>query len=112
LSKTVGIYSPGEALVVCEINKQEYNLTTFDSYSSNVVVDGKTFNLDLWDTAGQEEYDRFRPLSYPQTDVFLLAYSVANPPSFENLRAKWYPEVSHHCPNVPFILVGTKVDLR
>jgi len=37
---------------------------------------------------------------------------VVNPSSFENVRAKWYPEVSHHCPNTPIILVGTKVDLR
>lgn len=53
-----------------------------------------------------------RPLSYPRTDVFLLVYSVVDLPSFENLRSKWYPEISQHCPNVPFLLVGTKIDLR
>jgi len=76
------------------------------------MVDGAPINLGLWDTAGQEDYDRLRPLSYPQTDVFLCAFSVVNPSSFENVRAKWYPEISHHCPNTPIILVGTKVDLR
>ncbi|XP_058140912.1 ras-related C3 botulinum toxin substrate 3 isoform X1 [Dasypus novemcinctus] len=72
----------------------------FDNYSANVMVDGKPVNLGLWDTAGQEDYDRLRPLSYPQTDVFLICFSL------------WYPEVRHHCPHTPILLVGTKLDLR
>uniref|UniRef100_A0A3Q4G4M5 Cell division cycle 42 n=1 Tax=Neolamprologus brichardi TaxID=32507 RepID=A0A3Q4G4M5_NEOBR len=61
---------------------------------------------------GQEDYDRLRPLSYPQTDVFLVCFSVVSPSSFENVREKWVPEISHHCPRTPFLLVGTQVDLR
>lgn len=52
------------------------------------MVDGKTISLGLWDTAGQEDYDRLRPLSYPQTDVFLICFSLVSPPSFENVRTK------------------------
>jgi len=91
---------------------EEYVPTVFDNYNAILMVDQKAFNLGLWDTAGQEDYDRLRPLSYPQTDVFLLCYSVISPASFANVQTKWGPEIKHHCPNTPFILVATKVDLR
>ena len=62
--------------------------------------------------AGQEDHDAIRPLSYPETDVFLVCFSVAAPASFENVMEKWFPELRHHCPDVPCMIVGTQVDLR
>ncbi|XP_041732847.1 rho-related GTP-binding protein RhoG [Coregonus clupeaformis] len=91
---------------------KEYIPTVFDNYSAQVTVDSRTISLNLWDTAGQEEYDRLRTLSYPQTNVFVICFSIASPPSFENVKHKWHPEVTHHCPNTPILLVGTKKDLR
>jgi len=90
----------------------EYVPTVFDNYSAPMVCDGVPVSLGLWDTAGQEDYDRLRPLSYPQTDVFLICFSVVSPSSFENVTSKWCPEIKHHCADAPILLVGTKIDLR
>jgi len=91
---------------------QEYVPTVFDNYNTAIMVDDTPYNLGLWDTAGQEEYDRLRALCYPQTDVFLICFSVISPSSFENVKIRWHPELVHHCPGTPILLVGTKVDLR
>ncbi|CAN1276549.1 Rac-like GTP-binding protein ARAC3 [Linum perenne] len=87
----------------------DYVPTVFDNFSANVVVDGNTVNLGLWDTAGQEDYNRLRPLSYRGADVFLLAFSLISKASYENVAKKWIPELRHYAPGVPIILVGTKL---
>ncbi|KAI8549474.1 hypothetical protein RHMOL_Rhmol06G0027300 [Rhododendron molle] len=66
----------------------DYVPTVFDNFSANVVVDGSTVNLGLWDTAGQEDYNRLRPLSYRGADVFLLAFSLISKASYENVAKK------------------------
>ena len=90
----------------------EYIPNLFEDYSATVMVDGKPVNLEFWDTAGQAAYDRTRPLSYSQTDVFLVCFSISSHSSFKNISTIWFPEINHYCPNTPFILVGTKIDLR
>ncbi|XP_017270963.1 cell division control protein 42 homolog [Kryptolebias marmoratus] len=90
----------------------EYVPTVFDNYAVTVMIGGEPYALGLFDTAGQDDYDRLRPLSYPQTDVFLVCFSVVSPKLFENVKGKWVPEISHHCPDTPFLLVGTQTDLR
>lgn len=90
----------------------DYVPTVFDNYETTLTVDHRETYLGLWDTAGQEGYDRLRPLSYPQTQVFLICFAINSPVSFKHVETKWRPEVEHHCPGVPFIVVGTKGDIR
>ncbi|KAH3674881.1 hypothetical protein WICPIJ_009451 [Wickerhamomyces pijperi] len=89
-----------------------YVPTVFDNYVADVDLDGRRVELALWDTAGQEDYDRLRPLSYPDTNVVLICFSVDLPESLSNVQEKWISEVLHFCHGVPIILVGCKVDLR
>lgn len=90
----------------------DYIPTIFDNYSCNLIVDGKTYSIVLWDTAGQEDYSKLRSFSYPHTDVFIICYAINLKSSYDNIKDTWVPEITHYCPNVPFILVGTKSDLK
>ncbi|XP_071033903.1 ras-related protein ced-10 isoform X2 [Parasteatoda tepidariorum] len=90
---------------------EEYVPTVFDNYAGCMEIDNIRVSLTLWDTAGQEDYERLRPLSYPGTDGFLLCFSVDDSRSYENITTCWYPQIMNVCPT-PFILVGTKTDLR
>ncbi|VDN25511.1 unnamed protein product [Cylicostephanus goldi] len=79
------------------------------------MIGGEPYTLGLFDSAGQEDFDRLRPLSYPGTDIFLVCFSVVAPISFENVQesySQWIPELAHYSPNIPFLLVGTQVDQR
>jgi len=91
---------------------ETYDPTVFETYVADIEVDGRPVELALWDTAGQEDYDRLRPLSYPDTDVVLMCFAINNPDSFDNVLEKWMPEVRHYCPTIPVVLVGCKRDLR
>ncbi|KAK0559495.1 Rho GTPase [Tilletia horrida] len=92
---------------------KEYEPTIFENYVAEIRLDGKPVQLALWDTAGQEEYERLRPLSYSQAHVILIAFSIDTPDSLENVIVKWIEEVRQICgPHVPVILVGCKKDLR
>jgi len=66
----------------------KYVPTVFEAYVADVGVDGKHVELALWDTAGQEEYDRLRPLSYPDAHVILICFSVADPKTLDNVQDK------------------------
>jgi len=91
---------------------KKYVPTVFDNYVVDLNVNDQIVELLLWDTAGQEEYDQLRPVSYPKTDIFLVCFSMVSKSSYDNVTTKWYPEIKHYCPTALHILVGTKMDLK
>ncbi|XP_047939013.1 rac-like GTP-binding protein 5 isoform X3 [Salvia hispanica] len=89
-----------------------YIPTVFDNFSVNMRVGGSSVNLSLWDSAGQEDYNRLRPLSYHGANVFILVFSLISKTSYDSVHNKWNSELRHYAPNVPIIVVGSKTDLR
>jgi Ras homolog gene family, member A len=77
-----------------------------------VELDGQERELLLWDTTVLGCYDELRPLSYSNTHILLICYSVDNQDSLEHTEQRWLPEVCHFCPGTPFLLVACKLDLR
>lgn len=75
--------------------------TVFENYVADVEVDGKHVELALWDTAGQEDYDRLRPLSYPDSHVILICFAVDSPDSLDNVQEK----VGIHHPRSQFYML-------
>ncbi|KMU84468.1 cell division control protein 42 [Coccidioides immitis H538.4] len=90
----------------------EYIPTVFDNYSASVMVDGKPISLGLGILQVQEDYDKVTSSVVSSDRCLLICFSIVSPPSFDNVKTKWYPEIEHHAPGVPIILVGTKLDLR
>lgn len=92
---------------------EEYVPTVVDNFVKTVKIDDdKEVSLALWDTAGQEDYDTIRPLSYRGTDLVLLCYTIENKKNLENVSTKWLVEIKNYCPGVKYYLIGLKKDLR
>lgn len=90
----------------------QYNPTIFDTYHLRTTFDNEHINVSLWDTAGQEDFDRLRPISYSGADAVLLCFNSVHPQSFSNILEVWYPEIHHYVPGAKIILVATQMDKK
>jgi small GTP-binding protein len=94
-------------------HRQNHIPTVFDNIVVEVEVDGKTTQLDLWDTAGDEELDRLHCLQYPDSDIVFLCFSIDSPQSLPHITTKYLAQLKHYCHRgTPYILVGCKSDTR
>lgn len=91
-----------------------YVPTIFDIHTAIVKINNEAqpYNLTLFDTAGQEDWDALRKMAYPDTDVIILCFSCVRSDSLENITSKWIPELNKLIPTAQIVLVGTQVDLR
>jgi len=91
---------------------EDYEPTKADSYRKKVVLDGEEVQIDILDTAGQEDYAAIRDNYFRSGEGFLCVFSITEDESFQAtqefreqiLRVKGDE-------TIPFILVGNKSDL-
>jgi len=96
---------------------EKYDPTIEDSYRKTVDVDGQACQLDILDTAGQEEYSHIQEEYISKGQGFLIVYSVTSPSSFDDAkeirkRILATREVKAKDDSVPMVLVGNKTDLQ
>lgn len=102
-------------LLIVYVNNEfpeTYVPTVFETYDTQMKVNNNVIKFSLWDTAGQEEYDKLRYLSYPNTNVFIVCFSVVSKSSLDNVITRWKKEIDEYSKGTPVILVGTKADIR
>ncbi|KAF8309631.1 ras-domain-containing protein [Clavulina sp. PMI_390] len=84
----------------------------FDTSAVTISLGKDQHTLNLFDTDGTFLEHTKRASTYIQSEVLLVCFSVVSPQSFQNVEANWVPEIRHYCPYVPWLLVGTQIDLR
>lgn len=86
--------------------------TVLEAYTGQTKHRDKDVDLNIFDTAGHEDFQRVRPISYNKADVIVICFSLVDKDSLTNACTKWYREVRSLGPKCPMILVGTKLDLK
>uniref|UniRef100_A0A7S4HSX1 Uncharacterized protein n=2 Tax=Vannella robusta TaxID=1487602 RepID=A0A7S4HSX1_9EUKA len=91
----------------------DYDPTSADSYRKNLTVDGTEINLDILDTAGQEDYAAMRDNYYRTGEGFMCVYSIIMQDSFDKLE-NFFEQILRVTDKdrVPFMLIGNKLDLE
>lgn len=110
----VGDGAVGKTNLICSYLENRFSRehipTASDMYNFEVKVNDQPVQVTLCDTAGQDSLDPLRQLSYPDSDIFLLCFSVVKPDSFISIIRKWAPQFSKSY--TPILLIGTQADLR
>lgn len=94
----------------------QYIPTVFDDYTMDCTVHennkSRTVELGLFDTAGQEDYQKLLPLTFEKADVFVICFpaDASIERMKESVKRKWLREISRVCPGVPFVIVAVHND--
>mmetsp|Transcript_374 Transcript_374/g.1284 ORF Transcript_374/g.1284 Transcript_374/m.1284 type:complete len:235 (+) Transcript_374:86-790(+) len=110
----LGDSAVGKSKMVERFLCEEYNPRALSTYAltlfRHVAKEGdRTWNIDFWDTAGQEQFDHLHASYYFQANACILGFDVTRKMTYKNLD-KWYKELRMHCPDIPVICVANKVD--
>ena len=93
--------------------REEYQLTIGVEFgSNNVIIDDKVYRIQIWDTAGQENFRSITRAYYKNSACALIVYDISRRASFESIST-WIEDCKNSSPKTVFmVLVGNKCDLE
>jgi len=106
----------GKSKLVERFLLDDYSPRTLSTYALtlfryNHEHEGRTWAIDFWDTAGQEQFDRLHASYYFQANACILAFDVTRKVTYKNLET-WFKEIRQHCPDIPVLCVANKIDIE
>jgi GTPase KRas protein len=107
----------GKSAMTCRFTQgrwvEKYDPTIEDSYSTTVDVDGRALQVEILDTAGQEEYSPLRETFMHTGDGFVLVYSLTDDATFEDMQEirNQIIEIHPAKDQIPFVVIANKLDL-
>ena len=79
-------------------------------YRHNTNHKGVDYKIDIWDTAGQESFNKLHPSYYYGAHACIMVFDATRKVTYDNLKI-WYNEMRHHTPHIPLIIIANKIDL-
>ena len=86
----------------------------WEPYTSRILIGRNVIDFSISDVScwRWDKYEIRQNLANPRPDILVICFSLVDQASLKNVKVKWLPKVQRHCPGVPIILLGTKLDLR
>lgn len=100
-----------ERFLVNDYIEKQLSTYALTMYRHTTRIDNKAVEVDIWDTAGQECFERLHPSYYFGAHACVLVFDVTRKVTYMNLK-KWYLEMRSYCPNIPCILLANKIDVN
>ena len=113
----IGNSGVGKTCIITRYTDDVFNENSASTIGANFIekkinIGNKEYNLNIWDTAGQEKYQSLGKHFYKDSYIVCLVYDITNQESLDSLKSVWYPNLQKYGEQYSVLaVVGNKIDL-